>query len=108
MDDLLASFLPRFRALADTRLARSIEIATKRDVDNTPAIARDLHALAGEAGLLGLSAIVPLARAGEEQARKLRASHSDQDAAALLAALNELKRAIELVAPSSQPAERTP
>ncbi len=106
MDDLLASFMPRFKALADTRLARSIEIATKRDHENTQSIARDMHALAGEAGLLGLAAIVPLARAGEEHAKRLRSSRSDADADALVAALTELKHAIEAVATPSPPPER--
>jgi HPt (histidine-containing phosphotransfer) domain-containing protein len=107
MDDLLASFMPKFKELASTRLARSIEIAQKRDHDNTAAIARDLHAVAGEAGLLGLAAIVPLARAGEEHAKRLRVSRSDEDADALLQSLAELKRAIDLVAPDHQP-ERNP
>lgn len=104
MDDLLAAFMPRFKDLATTRLARSIEIAEQRDHANIAAIARDLHAVAGEAGLLGLAAIVPLARAGEEHAKRLRSSHSDADADALVASLTELKRAIEAV---TTPTERT-
>ncbi len=106
MDDLLASFLPRFKAIAETRLARCIEIATKRDHDNTQAVARDLHALAGEAGLLGLADIVPLTRTCEEIASRLRSSRSDADADALLAALGELQRAIALVEPPGPPPER--
>ena len=97
MDDLLALFMPRFKELAGTRLARSIEIAEKRDHTDTTTIARDLHAIAGEAGLLGLVAIVPLVRAGEEQAKRLRSSRSDADADALVASLTELKHAIEAV-----------
>lgn len=103
MDDLIASFVPRFKALAVTRLARSIAAAENRDHDGVADIARDLHAVAGEAGLLGLSSIVPLARAGEEHAKRLRTSRSEEDAAALLLSLTELKRAIELVAPANQP-----
>lgn len=103
MEDLLASFMPRFKALATTRLARSIVLAESRDHDGVAEIARDLHAVAGEAGLLGLTAIVPLARAGEEHAKRLRTSRSDEDAAALVTSLTELKRAIELVAPVNQP-----
>jgi HPt (histidine-containing phosphotransfer) domain-containing protein len=97
MDDLLASFMPRFKDLAGTRLTRSIEIAEQRDHANLATIARDLHAVAGEAGLLGLAAIVPLARAGEEHAKRLRTTRSDADAVALVASLTELKRAIEAV-----------
>lgn len=105
MDDLLASFLPRFTELARTRLARSLEIVTARDHAGTAAIARDMHAVAGEAGLLGLSSIVPLARAGEEHAKRLRTSRADDDADALVASLTELQRAIELVA--SPPSDTT-
>ena len=98
MDDLLASFLPRFTELARTRLARSLEIVNARDHAGTVNVARDLHAVAGEAGLLGLASIVPLARASEEHAKRLRASRADEDADALLASLTELQKAIELVA----------
>lgn len=98
MDDLLASFLPRFTALAKTRLARSLEVAMQRDHAGTAAIARDLHAVAGEAGLLGLASIVPLARASEEAAKRLRASRAEADADALVASLTELQQAIESVA----------
>ncbi len=97
MDDLIASFMPRFKELAATRLARSIELATKGDSDGAAAIAREMHAVAGEAGLLGLVSIVPLARAGEEHAKRLRTSRSPEDANALLASLTELQCAIELV-----------
>lgn len=102
MDDLLASFMPRFKAAASTRLARSIELAHRRDAADAVEIARAMHAVAGEAGLLGLTGIVPLARAGEEHAKRLRTTCSDADAEALLASLTELQRAIELV-PSPQP-----
>jgi len=102
MDELLASFMPRFKAAATVRLARSIELAQRRDHADATEIARAMHAVAGEAGLLGLTAIVPLARAGEEHAKRLRTSRNDSDADALLASLTELQRAIELV-PSPQP-----
>jgi HPt (histidine-containing phosphotransfer) domain-containing protein len=102
MDDLLATFLPRFAELARTRLTRSIEIATQRDHGATASIARELHAVAGEAGLLGLASIVPLARASEEHAKRLRATRTDADAETLVASLTELRRAIELVASPSE------
>lgn len=97
MQDLLASFLPRFTDIARKRVANSIELATKRTPDSVPGIARELHAIAGEAGLLGLSAIVSLARAGEEHTKRLRASRSDEDANALLGCLTQLREAIELL-----------
>jgi HPt (histidine-containing phosphotransfer) domain-containing protein len=104
MEDLLATFLPKFSAIAKTRVARSIELAEKRDPEAVTLIARELHAIAGEAGLLGISAVVALARVGEDNAKRLRTSRSDADADALLASLNELKRAIDRVV---LPPERT-
>jgi HPt (histidine-containing phosphotransfer) domain-containing protein len=98
MEDLLATFMPKFTAIAKTRVARSIELAEKRDPEAVTQIARELHAIAGEAGLLGISAIVTLARAGEDHAKRLRTSRSDADIDALIAALSELKRAIDHVA----------
>jgi HPt (histidine-containing phosphotransfer) domain-containing protein len=97
MDDLLVTFMPKFAAIAKTRVARSIDLAGQRTNDSATAIAREMHAIAGEAGLLGIANIVSLARSGEEHAKRLRTSSSDADAAALLASLDELRRAIELV-----------
>lgn len=97
MDDLLATFMPRFKAAATVRISRSIELAQRRNHADAVEIARAMHAVAGEAGLLGLTAIVPLARAGEEHAKRLRSSRSDGDSDALLASLTELQQAIELV-----------
>lgn len=100
MEDLLATFMPKFTASAKTRIARSIELASQRTNDSITAIAREMHAIAGEAGLLGIGNIVSLARSGEDHAKRLRTSSSDADAAALLASLDELRRAIELVTPN--------
>jgi chemotaxis protein histidine kinase CheA len=95
MEDLLATFLPKFTAIAKTRVARSIELAEKRDPDAVTQIARELHAIAGEAGLLGISTIVSLARAGEDQVKRLRSSGAAADMDALLASLVDLKRGID-------------
>jgi HPt (histidine-containing phosphotransfer) domain-containing protein len=102
MEDLLATFMPKFAVIAKTRITRSIELATVRSPEGIPAIARELHAIAGEAGLLGLVSIVSLARAGEEHVKRLRTTRSDEDAAALLSSLTELKGAIELVSPRQE------
>ena len=96
MDDFLAAFLPRFKAGAAARLERSIELALKRDPEAGAAIARDLHAVAGEAGLLGVHTIVSLARVGEAHAKRMHATRSNEAADALMTSLTELKRAIEL------------
>lgn len=101
MEDLIATFMPRFVAIATKRVALTLELAAKRTPESVTAIARELHAVAGEAGLLGLDAIVALARSGEAAAKRLRTSRSDEDAEALVASLAELKGAIDRVAPTS-------
>jgi HPt (histidine-containing phosphotransfer) domain-containing protein len=59
---------------------------------------RELHALAGEAGLLGLRDLIPIARDCEHKAKALRTPHSEGEAGALLAALHELGRMIDSLA----------
>lgn len=100
MNDLQARFIPQFIDLARGRIARGIDVATRNDHQGVGLTARELHALAGEAGLLGLPAIVSLARDSEDKARRMQASQSSEDAAALVAALRELGRVIELVEPT--------
>lgn len=97
MEDLIATFMPKFAAIAKTRIAKSLDLANQRTPDYVPTIARELHAIAGEAGLLGLVSIVALARNGEEHAKRLRTSQSDADADALLTSLTALKSAIDEV-----------
>jgi HPt (histidine-containing phosphotransfer) domain-containing protein len=65
-DELLARFLPRFRAIAKDRLAR---VRARGDGDALSAI-QELHALAGEAAVLGLKHVAELVRAAEARWRK--------------------------------------
>ena len=99
IDDLQARFLPRFTALATARLTRAREAASSRNFAAAAETALELHAIAGEAGLLGLAALVPLAREGEDCARRASASHTDADAEALIVALEALGSMIESVHP---------
>jgi HPt (histidine-containing phosphotransfer) domain-containing protein len=99
MDDLLAKFLPRFVAVARTRVAEA-----QRDQAATPKSADELHALAGEAGLLGLTEVFPLAKACEQQARRLHASRADAEVETFVAALRQLERLIEGLAVPNPPA----
>jgi len=97
-EDLRTVFLPRFTALARTRISQAIEVANRRDIGATATTLRDLHALSGEAGLLGLSEIVPYARESEARARRVYDTREDSDAEALVAALTDLASAVERVA----------
>lgn len=101
MDELYAKFLPQFVSLARARLATAKAIATAvgpRDDDATKNVVRELHTLAGEAGLLGLKDVVPLARLCEQRAKEYQTSRADADAEGLVAALRQLEGAIEGVA----------
>ncbi|HEU4734580.1 MAG TPA: Hpt domain-containing protein [Kofleriaceae bacterium] len=96
-DDLYARFLPQFIKSARGRLAVAISATTGRDHAATPTVVRELHTLAGEAGLLGLSAVVPLARECEQIAKTLHISRADADAEGLVAALRNLEQIIESI-----------
>jgi HPt (histidine-containing phosphotransfer) domain-containing protein len=101
MDELYAKFLPQFLSLARERTQRAREVAGPRDAASLTTAMRELHAIAGEAGLLGLAAIVPLARAAEEHAKLLRDAEATGDGAAFEAALDELARSIEALGAST-------
>jgi chemotaxis protein histidine kinase CheA len=94
-DDLYARFLPPFVALARTRVASALAAVQRRDHGATTTTVRELHSLAGEAGLLGLHDVIPLARDSEQKAKRLHASQADADADALAAALRKLDTVIE-------------
>lgn len=93
MEELHAAFLPRFLEIARTRVTRAL--AAVAEGGDATTVVRDLHALAGEAGLLGLSDLLPLARDGEDKARGVLAARNDQTMTALKGALEELAKAIE-------------
>jgi len=95
MEELFARFFPQFIALARTRVATAATAAARRDHAAAATVVRELHALAGEAGLLGLGQVIPLARDCELKAKALQTSRNDADAEALLGALRELTQLIE-------------
>jgi HPt (histidine-containing phosphotransfer) domain-containing protein len=103
MDELAAKFLPMFIKIARTRVQVATTAATSRDREAAPTTVRELHALAGEAGLLGLRDVVPLARDCEQKAKALRSSDAEADVDALIAALHELARVIDRIAASAPP-----
>jgi HPt (histidine-containing phosphotransfer) domain-containing protein len=96
-EDLYAKFLPQFVQLARGRLERVTESVARADSAAMAIVARELHAIAGEAGLLGQSAVLALARKGEDLAKKLRDSSAGADIDALAGTVRDLKNALELV-----------
>ncbi|HEX3480531.1 MAG TPA: Hpt domain-containing protein [Kofleriaceae bacterium] len=97
MDELSAKFLPQFLELARARLAAALKAAAARDHVATTTTVRNMHTLAGEAGLLGLHDVVPLAREGEQRAKSLSASRTDADAELLVDVLRRLEQVIESI-----------
>lgn len=94
-DDLYSKFLPQFLTLARSRVAMGLAAVKQRDHGATQTTVRELHSLAGEAGLLGLNEVIPLARDSEQKAKRYHVSQADDDAETLVAALGQLDRVIE-------------
>lgn len=107
MEDLHAAFLPRFLESARGRLAKALEAAKDPGGNATAATLRDLHSLAGEAGLLGLSSVLARARDCEDKARRLVAARNDDTLAGLTGALEELAKALDQL-DKHEPTGRTP
>lgn len=94
MEQLVAKFLPRFTALARERLRKAGAIAAERRHEQAEAAAHDMHSLAGEAGLLGLEGVIPIARRAEEAARRFGATGGEAEAQALGECVMALERAV--------------
>jgi HPt (histidine-containing phosphotransfer) domain-containing protein len=71
MKDLVAQFLPRFKTSAAENLGRAREFLASGDATG---VERELHRLAGDAAILGLTEVAELARRGQEAARELAGS----------------------------------
>lgn len=105
MQELYARFLPQFTELARDRMQRAYDASARPDAATMATVTRDLHSIAGEAGLLGLASLVPIARNAEEQARRLRDGQPGGagDTGAFVGALDELRTALDAIAASCKP-----
>lgn len=101
MEELYKKFLPQFTELARDRMRRAYEAAAQPNEPSLTAVMRDLHGIAGEAGLLGLAPVVPIARSAEEHAKRLR--DGSGEVAAFLGALRDLGAALESVGATGMP-----
>jgi two-component system chemotaxis sensor kinase CheA/two-component system sensor histidine kinase and response regulator WspE len=95
MEDVKRKFLPRFVSLAKERIRAGLDVA-QADLRGEEALhlARELHSLAGEAGLLGFSELLSIARAAEEAATELHSRRTEERSQALKSALSELHVAV--------------
>ena len=90
IDEIREKFLPRFIASARARLQHASD-AISQGSEAAPAIAADLHTIAGEASIMGLAEIAEIARESERAVRQV----GGLDDATILAALGRLARGLE-------------
>jgi HPt (histidine-containing phosphotransfer) domain-containing protein len=97
VEDIKRKFLPRFATLAKERIRVGLEVAAGVEGDQALVLARELHSMAGEAGLLGLGDLLSLARAAEVAATQLHAARVPSKRTALQQALLDLHLAVVTV-----------
>jgi chemotaxis protein histidine kinase CheA len=102
-DNLAARFLPQFVSLARSRVDAALAAVARRDHGATTTTVRELHSLVGEAALLGLHEVIPLARDVEQKAKRLNTSRTDADGDALVVALRQLDRIIVAIGGAPPP-----
>jgi len=108
MEDLLAKFLPQFVSHTRTRVATAISSTAQRDRVALSKTISELHTVAGEAGLLGLTDVFPIVRDCEQKAKRLRDTSADADVEVLLASLRHLEQVIEGLAVTPERPRATP
>ncbi len=103
MEGLQARFLPRFMEVAAGRLRHARVLWGSEDAAQ---LARELHALAGEARMLDLDEIASLALAGEELARAWSNEPDGAAKAQCAANLDALVNAMAALAKGARPSVR--
>lgn len=92
MKDRLRGFVLRFAEVSAARIERGRRV---EDGDgDLVAVARELHSMAGEAGLLGMTEVMAFARAAEQAAFALASAQSPDSRDALRAALDDVETAL--------------
>lgn len=86
-------FVARFAKISEERIARGRAATTASGAD-LEEVARELHSMAGEAGLLGVREVMALARAAEQAVLELSATRSDEGREAVRCALGDLEIAL--------------
>jgi HPt (histidine-containing phosphotransfer) domain-containing protein len=100
VSDLLAKFLPRFLKLSQERLGK-IEAQLAAETPVSSVIVNELHAIAGEAGLIGLPDLANVAREGERTAKSGWSAETIARIADLAAELRRQLTALEKSPPTS-------
>lgn len=97
MEDIQAAFRDRFTSAARDRVLRIREVIADASA-HTTTVARELHSFAGEAGLLGFTQFVSVARDGEARAKRLDAERSAENEQAVLDVIRDLERLLDELA----------
>jgi len=111
---LQARFLPRFVKTASERLDRCRALLDRRDDSATPSKLREeLHALAGEAAMMGFGELGDAAREGEHAARRLAEGGDASELVAVARAVRQTRRKLrgleaQAAAPAPAPREAKP
>lgn len=105
-DSLKREFLPKFFELAKKRVERARAVVRSPDAGTCDELSREMHALAGEAGLLGVESVLRAARQTELAAADLAKAPGDVPARDRVEhALAELEDAMRV---SDRPAAPAP
>lgn len=89
----MKSFVARFAEVSSARIRDGRQSVGARGGD-LERIARELHSMAGEAGLLGLTEVMAFARAAEQAAIALATNASSERWGAMEAALDDVETAL--------------
>ena len=89
----MRAFVVRFTELSITRI-RNGRSSIEKEGSDLDGIARELHSMAGEAGLLGMTEVMAFARAAEQATFALASSPSADRREAMVAALDDVETAL--------------
>jgi HPt (histidine-containing phosphotransfer) domain-containing protein len=93
MKDGLRSFVLKFADLSGERI-RAGRRCVESDGGDLQVVAREMHSMAGEAGLLGMVEVMAFARAAEQAAHALASTPSAEQRDAMIAALDDVETAL--------------
>ena len=89
----MRAFVVRFAQLSIARI-RNGRMSIGNEGSDLDGIARELHSMAGEAGLLGMTEVMAFARAAEQATFALASAPSDERREAMVAALDDVETAL--------------
>src|SRR5262245_55969918 len=92
-------FMAEFLQSARRRVALALELLASGRPEDAHEASRELHALGGEAGLIGLAGVRVAAVEGENSARRLAVSSDGAERVSCARAVRAVARAVEALEP---------